>query len=167
MEFFSHPLGKVRQQQQQKNQTGIFLASKSGPGSSPSHIISSEIIQITRDLDPFLLLEHFRHNPRPNHWERSPVLHHAVAYAHGSAAGAGHGKPSWKPQRVPTRSVILLPATAKHSACSGFGELHITLKSSTCLFNLLPPALVVPSPNKNAHRRAPACVLPPAPRQAR
>lgn len=165
---FSHiPLGKV---QEKKTQTGIFLTSKSGPGSSPSHVTSSEIIQITRYLDPFLLLEHFRHNPSPDHWERSPVLRHAAVCAHGSAAGVGHGNPSWKPQRVLTLSIILLPATAKFPACSGFGELHIMLKSSIGLFNLLPPALVMPSPDntlaKADARPPPGTRLRPAARPA-
>jgi len=122
VEFFSPTLRKCAT----KTQAGVFLASKSGPGSSPSHSASSEIIQINGDSAPFLLPEHFRHNPSPDHWESSPVFHHAVVSAHGSAAGAGRGKPSRPPQLAPHAALLpslllLLPATAKHSTCAGFG----------------------------------------------
>lgn len=152
------------------------MVSKSDPGSSPSHPAASEIIQITGDLDPFLLLEHLGHNPSPDHWERGPVLHHAVVSARGSAAGAGHGKPPREPELAPRSMLVFLPVTAGYPTCRGFGGfrgLHVLLKPSICLFKLLPPALAIPSPKAclqkqmRAHRRTRATVLPPAPQQAR
>lgn len=135
------------------------MAGKSGPGSSPSHTASSEIMQRTRDLDPFLSLEHFRHNPSPDHWERGPVLHRAVVSARGSAAGAGHGKPSQKPQLVQRRyphclSSSLQQQNTQRVQASGGSEPRMACRSpaSACLISF-PQPFPYPTPADDCKSR--------------
>lgn len=155
MEFFSRTLRKGAT----KTQAGAFLASKSGPGSSPSHTASSEIMQRIGDLDPFLSLEHFRHNPSPDHWERSPVLRRAVVSACGSAAGAGHGKPSQKPQLVQRwyphclSSSLQQQNTQRVQASGGLEPLMACRSPSSACLVSFPQPFLYPTPADDCKSR--------------